>query len=121
MGMWFALERCTDKNGCLSFLPGSHLLNSPIPKRLVRVEGGKGGTKIVPWGPQTDAIDWDAWTPDESKRERVWKMEPCEVGDLVLIHGSVIHRSEANLSDKSRFIYTFHLIEGDAVWDELNW
>lgn len=25
---------------------------------------------------------------------------------MVLIHGSVIHRSEKNLSQKSRFIYT---------------
>lgn len=41
--------------------------------------------------------------------------------DLVLIHGSVIHRSEKNASDVSRYIYTFHMIEGDAKWDELNW
>ena len=44
--------------------------------------------------------------------------------DLVLIHGSVIHRSERNLSDDSRFIYTFHCIEGKSQgveWDEKNW
>lgn len=42
-------------------------------------------------------------------------------GTLVLIHGSVLHKSERNLSDKSRFIYTFHCIEGEAEYDEKNW
>lgn len=40
---------------------------------------------------------------------------------MVLIHGSVTHRSERNLSQKSRFIYTFHLIDSTAQYDELNW
>lgn len=31
------------------------------------------------------------------------------LADLALIHGSVIHRSEKNLSQKSRFIYTVRL------------
>lgn len=31
---------------------------------------------------------------------------PLPPTDLVLIHGSVVHRSEKNLSPKSRFIYT---------------
>ena len=33
----------------------------------------------------------------------------------------MIHRSERNTSDKSRFIYTYHMIEGDAKWAETNW
>lgn len=73
VGMWFALEDCTSTNGCLSFLPGSHRLNEPIRKRLVRVEGGKAGTKIIPWGEQIEATpDWDS-SPD-------WKVEECSVG-----------------------------------------
>lgn len=99
-GLWFAMEKCTTTNGCLSFLPGSHKVNS-IAERLVRVPGG--GTKIVA-REGSDAVvegktrDWDA--------EQGWKIEECEIGDVVLIHGSVIHRSEANKSDRSRFIYT---------------
>jgi len=44
-------------------------------------------------------------------------------GDLVLIHGSVLHRSERNTSDKTRFAYTFHMIESPpyAVYDDKNW
>ncbi|GAA5859170.1 hypothetical protein JCM8547_008900 [Rhodosporidiobolus lusitaniae] len=113
MGLWFALEDCTPENGCLSFVPGSHKTNR-LTRRLVRVPGG--GTDIVPVPGEEDAekVDWDAEGIE-------WRAAPCEAGDLVLIHGAVIHRSERNLSDKSRFIYTFHCIEGSAEWDELNW
>ena len=44
-------------------------------------------------------------------------------GDLVLIHGSVLHKSERNRSAKTRFAYTFHMIESPphAVFDDKNW
>lgn len=42
-------------------------------------------------------------------------------GSLVLIHGSVVHQSGPNLSNKSRNAYTFHVIEGNHSYDELNW
>ncbi|GAA5908552.1 phytanoyl-CoA dioxygenase family protein [Sporobolomyces salmoneus] len=115
MGFWFALEDCTTENGCLSFIPGSHKTNR-INKRLVRVNGGRDGTEIVAIpGVEGSGIDWEAHPG--------WKTAECRTGDLVLIHGSVIHRSERNLSEKSRFIYTFHCIEGPehAEWDDLNW
>ncbi|GAA5938011.1 phytanoyl-CoA dioxygenase family protein [Sporobolomyces koalae] len=113
MGFWIALEKCTTTNGCLSFVPGSHKVNT-INKRLVRV--ASGGTEIVPIeGVEPCGIDWDN---DPNVK---WKTGECNAGDLVLIHGSVIHRSERNLSDKSRFIYTFHCIEGSREWDNKNW
>jgi phytanoyl-CoA hydroxylase len=44
-------------------------------------------------------------------------------GDLVLIHGSVLHKSERNTSAKTRFAYTFHMIDSPpyAVYDDRNW
>jgi ectoine hydroxylase-related dioxygenase (phytanoyl-CoA dioxygenase family) len=42
-------------------------------------------------------------------------------GSLVVIHGSVVHRSDANLSDHSRWAYTFHLVEGKAKYSAKNW
>jgi hypothetical protein len=34
----------------------------------------------------------------------------------------VVHKSEANLSDKSRHAYTFHVVESDGVsYDKGNW
>lgn len=112
VGFWFALEDCTPQNGCLSFVLGSHKINK-IRKRLERVAGG--GTAIKPIeGLEGEEIDWDNGDVE-------WKVAECKAGDLVLIHGSVIHRSEKNLSQKSRFIYTFHMIEGGAEWPATNW
>jgi phytanoyl-CoA hydroxylase len=44
-----------------------------------------------------------------------------KAGTLVLIHGNLLHKSEKNLSEKGRIIYTFHVIEGEAQYDERNW
>ena len=50
-------------------------------------------------------------------------MKPFNKGDLVLIHGSVLHKSERNLSQKTRYAYTFHMVESPphAQYDEKNW
>lgn len=45
------------------------------------------------------------------------------VGDLVLIHGSVLHKSQRNASSQTRYAYTFHMIDSPphAHYDEKNW
>ena len=48
-------------------------------------------------------------------------MKEVKAGSLVVIHGSVIHKSAPNFSDKSRYIYTFHVIEGTAKYPKDNW
>ncbi|CAO1630355.1 unnamed protein product [Parajaminaea phylloscopi] len=144
IGFWFALEDCTEANGCLSFMPGSHRFapgDQPpqpssgsrrplepegepsrrfgqargIDRRFVRKRAdGQGGTTFVPVA-EGEELEWS----DEKAQ-----IGECKAGTLVLIHGSVLHQSQKNLSEKSRFIYTFHMIEGDetrATYDELNW
>ncbi len=42
----------------------------------------------------------------------------------MLIHGSVLHKSEKNTSDKPRLAYTFHVVDfknGGAKWSPKNW
>lgn len=47
---------------------------------------------------------------------------PVKKGSLVIIHGLVIHQSELNRSDKSRYAYTFHVMETDNVkYSPENW
>ncbi|KAL8174771.1 UNVERIFIED_CONTAM: Phytanoyl-CoA dioxygenase domain-containing protein 1 [Gekko kuhli] len=47
---------------------------------------------------------------------------PIGKGGLILIHGEVVHRSEANRSETSRHVYTFHLMEAkDTIWSQENW
>ncbi|GAA5894784.1 hypothetical protein JCM8208_006071 [Rhodotorula glutinis] len=114
MGLWFALEDCTPENGCLSFVPGSHKVNAKVTRRLVRAPGGGTELVTVPGMEDEPKVDWD-------HEDVNWVAAPCSAGDLVLIHGAVIHRSEKNLSSKSRFVYTWHCIEGSAEWLDDNW
>jgi hypothetical protein len=39
IGMWIALEDCTEQNGCLSFIPGSH--KGPLARRFLRTADGQ--------------------------------------------------------------------------------
>ncbi|KAG8828946.1 hypothetical protein FRC17_007291 [Serendipita sp. 399] len=121
LGFWFPLERCTESNGALSFLPGSHLITS-ITKRFVRMP--EGGTDFEPIANVEKPLDLqnvsEANTPPAQTE---YKLEPCEAGALVLIHGSVLHKSERNTSHLTRYAYTFHMIEGQplATYDDKNW
>ncbi|TPX18048.1 uncharacterized protein E0L32_011867 [Thyridium curvatum] len=124
VGFWYALEDATLENGCLSFLPGSHRW-APVSKRLVR-KPGNVGTEMVdnegPKFPPGDEYGEDKRMEGESENG---KYIPGEVkaGSLVLIHGNLLHKSEKNLSQKGRIIYTFHVIEGGdgRKYDERNW
>ncbi|KAF9010711.1 phytanoyl-CoA dioxygenase [Cyathus striatus] len=116
LGFWIALEKCTSTNGALSFLPGSHR-TAPITKRFVRQGDGKGtGFEYLTTPEEEQKI-----LEKEMKGE--WVMACCEPGDLVIIHGSVLHKSERNTSPMTRFAYTFHMIESApyAMYDEKNW
>lgn len=47
---------------------------------------------------------------------------PVKKGSLVILDGLVVHKSEPNLSNKSRLAYTFHIIETENVkWSADNW
>ncbi len=63
----------------------------------------------------------DFQVEETAQEDEVYTMEEVKAGTLVLIHGNLLHKSEKNLSGKSRFIYTFHVIEGEKEYDERNW
>ncbi|CAK7271681.1 hypothetical protein SEPCBS119000_004730 [Sporothrix epigloea] len=125
VGFWYALEDTTLANGCLSFWPGSHK-TAPVRQRLMRRDDRTGTHIVANPGPQfphniqpgtADLIPAD-------KEDDASQYVPGEVkaGSLVLIHGNLLHKSEKNLSAKSRIIYTFHTIEGEGTtYDEKNW
>lgn len=112
VGFWIALEDCTKTNGCLSYLPGSHKTN-PIAKRFVR--------KAIEGGTTTEFIGIEGLKESYDNTEQGYKLQQCRRGSLILIHHSVLHRSNPNLSDKSRYAYAFHVIDGNAIYDERNW
>ncbi|KAM3550925.1 hypothetical protein MY1884_007997 [Beauveria asiatica] len=132
VGFWYALQDATLENGCLSFLPGSHRW-APVERRLVRrrANGGGGGgqgTEMVdndgPRFPEGEEGGHDAaaCAPPGGPRDDMYVPGEVRAGDLVLIHGNLLHKSERNTSARSRIIYTFHIIEGqDREYDERNW
>ncbi|XP_070614735.1 phytanoyl-CoA dioxygenase domain-containing protein 1 [Erythrolamprus reginae] len=106
-GFWIALENATQENGCLWFIPTSH--TTGITRRMVRTPPGTI--------PCTDFMGAERMYED-----RQFVPVPVGKGDLVLIHGEVVHKSDANYSEESREVYTFHLMEAkDAVWSTENW
>jgi len=118
VGFWYALEDATVENGCLSFLAGSHR-SAAIENRFVRRKDGRG-TEFV----KTEGARFppgEEFGVDKGE-EREYTIGEVKAGTLVLIHGNLLHRSEKNVSQKGRIIYTFHVIEGEgAVYDERNW
>lgn len=63
----------------------------------------------------------DIEVEEQAREEEMYAMAEVRAGTLVLIHGNLLHKSEKNLSRKSRFIYTFHVIEGENDYDGRNW
>ena len=111
VGFWFALEDCTLTNGCLSFADGTHKTH-PLTSRFVRKDGS---TTMESLSQTTQQQKSDGHDTTE------YKPATCKAGSLVLIHGSVLHKSEHNRSDRSRMIYTFHCVDLDKGYDERNW
>ncbi|KAI8941219.1 hypothetical protein NX059_002457 [Plenodomus lindquistii] len=130
VGFWYALEDATQENGCLSFAAGSQR-RAAIEKRFVRTgEAGSEGTGFIdndgakfPKGLKTEVNGSANGEKDYEvvEKDEVYTMGEVKAGTLVLIHGNILHKSEKNLSGKSRNIYTFHVIEGDQKYDQRNW
>ncbi len=86
----------------------------------MRKPDGSGTEFIATTGSKFPARDgFGALSSQEEEGEYV--LGEVKAGTLVLIHGNLLHKSEKNTSEKGRIIYTFHVIEGEAPYDERNW
>lgn len=117
VGFWIALEDATVDNGCLSFAKGSHK-RAPVTTRFIRKPEGGTGFEDVKDGQWPHQI-----VPEPPHENETYGLGQVKAGTLILIHGNLLHKSEKNLSGKSRFIYTFHMIEADTDhhYDGRNW
>ena len=104
VGFWFALEDATTENGCMWAVPGSHRL--PIRSRFRR--DGHGGTTM------------DVFDATPYPREGEIALE-AKAGTMIVLHGSLPHRSGPNHSNVSRHAYTLHIIDGTARYPADNW
>ena len=103
LGLWFALEDAVCDNGCLFALPGGHRL--PLRQRFRR-EGERTWMETLDPSP----IPERGFVPLE-----------VGVGDLVVLHGRLPHRSGPNRSPRSRHAYTLHLIDAACRYSADNW
>ena len=78
--MWLALDDIDEDNGCMRYLPGSHL-RGIRRHALTQTSGFSQG--IADYG------------EEEQQQEAVIRAKP---GDLLVHHGNTIHRAEANRS-----------------------
>ncbi|KAL4920904.1 hypothetical protein BDW62DRAFT_198356 [Aspergillus aurantiobrunneus] len=126
VGFWIALQDAGPGNATLGMYRGSHRRRGgAVTRRFVRRYNAAGevcGTEFVrnegegfPRGLEVEYGDGDG--------EGEVEVLDVKAGSLVLIHGNVLHKSEKNTGEKSRFAYTFHVIEGAEGWeyDERNW
>lgn len=123
VGFWIALEDATRENGCLSFAKGSHR-RTPIRQRFVRTADSGTGFECIEDADQEGR--WPRGFEHDKENGSVEVEEEYELGEvkagtLVLIHGNLLHKSERNLSQKGRMIYTFHVIDGEENYDGKNW
>ncbi|HEX9707326.1 MAG TPA: phytanoyl-CoA dioxygenase family protein [Steroidobacteraceae bacterium] len=105
VGFWFAIDDATTENGCMWALPGGHRL--PVKGRS-RLNASRTATVM-------DELDREPY-PAEG-------LVPLEArrGTLVLLDGTLPHRSGPNQSDKPRHAYTLHAIDGTAAYLPDNW
>lgn len=105
IGFWVAIDDATTENGCLWALPGGHRI--PVKSRS-RLNVSRTATV-------TDVFD-----PTPYPTVGLVPLEAAR-GTLVLLNGSLPHRSGPNTSDKPRHAYTVHVIDGTAIYPADNW
>ena len=62
----------------------------------------------------------DVYDPTPYPRDGEVPLE-ATAGTMIVLHGSLPHRSGPNRSDKSRHAYTLHIIDGTARYLDDNW
>lgn len=96
--IWLALENATHDNGCLWVIPGSHHMGLRV--RVIRDEIS-GKSRLISLGTFAP-LDDSSFIPLE-----------VAAGTAVLFCGELVHKSNQNISTRSRQAYAVHFIEGD--------
>lgn len=105
VGFWFAIDDATTENGCMWALPGGHRI--PVKTRN-RVNESRTESTMEIFDPTP--YPTEGLVPLEAPR-----------GTLIVLNGTLPHRSGPNTSDKPRHAYTIHAIDGTANYPRDNW
>lgn len=114
---WYALEDSTLENGCLAVAPGSHR-EEPLRRRCKRDQ--MGGAEFenleTPVFSKVDGVEDSTRSRREPDGSYIYQKLEVKAGTLILMHGNLMHMSEANRSGKSRIAYVFGVVEGGLEW-----
>lgn len=110
IGFWIPIEDVDQENGCMWFMPGSHRFD--LMTRFIKNDDNElcYDPPINHHNNSNELFPHELFVPIETKK-----------GSLVIFHGNLLHKSDENLSDKSRHAYSFHVIDGLTKWSEKNW
>jgi ectoine hydroxylase-related dioxygenase (phytanoyl-CoA dioxygenase family) len=101
--LWLALDDADAGNGCLHFIPGTHLLGERRVQGF-ETEEARGDLGALP-------------VLDVSGREEQVVEVPVQPGDIVLMHPLVWHMSTPNPSARRRIAWATTWIGPDVRWD----
>jgi phytanoyl-CoA hydroxylase len=102
VSVMLALTTANKENGCLQVIKGSH--------RMGRIEHGMAGQQV---GASMEKVE------EALKRMELVYVE-LEPGDTLFFHCNILHRSEANLSERSRWslISAYNLVSNKSYRNE---
>lgn len=109
LGFWLALEDADEGNGCLRVLPGSH--RGPLRERLYRRKDGDDTRLVFEQFQEAGQV-----LPESD-----FTALPMFAGDVVVLHGTIEHFSEAGTDpERSRESFQVHLVDAGAEWSSDN-
>eukprot|EP00484_Ammonia_sp_Unknown_P030853 CAMPEP_0197053672 /NCGR_PEP_ID=MMETSP1384-20130603/27882_1 /TAXON_ID=29189 /ORGANISM="Ammonia sp." /LENGTH=353 /DNA_ID=CAMNT_0042486607 /DNA_START=91 /DNA_END=1152 /DNA_ORIENTATION=+ len=109
-GLWLCIDDTDTSNGCIWLVPGSHKDAAiGLRNRFRRTQQDYEQTELVPLI-EDGALSKEGGIAVEAK---------C--GDLLVLHGELVHWSDANLSDQSRHALMIHCVDGQYSWPKDNW
>lgn len=100
---WLALDPADERNGCLHYLPGTHLLGERQPADFIV------GTEQPP-GQELPPLDWESREADAIAATTV-------AGELLLHDPLIWHMSPANVSTRQRRALSLTWVPASARWD----
>jgi len=107
-GFWLPIDDSMQSNGCVWVIPKSHNdANIGLRNRFKRINDKQ--TAMIPLI-EDGKLPRQGGVPIEAKS-----------GDLLILHGHVVHWSDANNSDKSRHAFMQHVVDGACEYPEDNW
>lgn len=96
LGYWWALQDADEDNACLWAVPRSHRDGREMRRFVL---DGKGEKTVFEGREDVDVYEDEKYVP-----------LPVKEGDLVMLHGGVVHKSEENRSGRSRHAYSLHVV-----------